>query len=301
MPCQLKKLVRFKPKNPMIITDTPSTSMEKICLDIVGPLPETSEGNVYILTMQDVFTKFSVAAALPNMLATTVADAYIQKHVCLFGSPKVLLSDQGKNFVSALFAAVAKRLRLKKIKTTAYHPQSNASLERSHAVLAEYLKQYVDRDSEWDQCVDLAMFAYKTSKHESTGFTPYELVFGKESKLPSNQPLAEHEQLPTYHNYLKDLVTRLTGIRNLAHDNLVVTKQKSKRRYDEGVNPQTIKVGNFVYLQSGPKPHKLGDHYSGPHKVLQILPNNNIKILYKKRSMIIHADRLKVDKAHRSL
>lgn len=165
----------------MIITDTPGTCMEKISLDIVGPLPKTKTGNEYILTMQCLFSKFSMGAASPNTLTSTIADAFIQKCICLFGSPKVVLTDLGKNFVSALMAAVAKRLRLKKIQTSAYRPQSNASVERSHHVLAQYLKQYVTRDSEWDEWIDLAIFAYNTSKHESTGYTPFELVFGKET------------------------------------------------------------------------------------------------------------------------
>ena len=55
--CQIKKLVRVKTKNPMVITDTPTTAFEKISMDIVGPLPETKSGNLYILTTQDNFTK----------------------------------------------------------------------------------------------------------------------------------------------------------------------------------------------------------------------------------------------------
>ena len=109
--------------------------------------------------------------------------------------------------------------------------------------------------------------------------------------------MAEHEKLPKYDDYLKDLVTRLIGIRKLAHDNLVETKEKSKIRYDKHLNPQTIKVGSFVFLQSGPKPHKLDNQYTGPHRVLEILPNNNVTIKYKKRTLTVHMNRLKVDKS----
>ena len=59
--CQLKKLIRVKTKNPMVITDTPSTAFEKTLIDIVGPLPVTKSGNLYILTIQDNFTKYSLA------------------------------------------------------------------------------------------------------------------------------------------------------------------------------------------------------------------------------------------------
>ena len=64
--CQLKKLVRVKTKNPMVITDTPTTAFEEISMDIVGTLPETESGNLYILTIQDNLTKYSLAIPLPN-------------------------------------------------------------------------------------------------------------------------------------------------------------------------------------------------------------------------------------------
>ena len=116
----------------MMITDTPGTVFEKIALDIVGPLPKTKDDNEFILTMQDQLSKFSLAVPLPNALATTIADAFIKKFIYIFGSPKVILTDQGRNFLSSLIQKVAKRFKIKRVKTTAFHPQSNGSLERSH-------------------------------------------------------------------------------------------------------------------------------------------------------------------------
>ena len=95
---QLKKLIRVKTKNPMVITDTPTTTFEKISMDIVGPLPETKSGNLYILTIQDNFTKYSSAIPLPNHQASTIADAFVNKFICIFGSPKGVLTDQGRDF-----------------------------------------------------------------------------------------------------------------------------------------------------------------------------------------------------------
>ena len=87
--CQIKKLVRVKTKNPMVITDTLTTAFEKVSMNIFGPLPETKSGNLYILTIQDNFTKYSLAIPLPNHLAGTIADAFVKKFICIFGSPKV--------------------------------------------------------------------------------------------------------------------------------------------------------------------------------------------------------------------
>ena len=96
--CQIKKLVRVKTKNPMVITDTPTTAFEKISMGIVGPLPETKSGNLYILTIQDKFTKYSLAIPLPNHQAGTIADAFVKKFICIFGSPKGILTDQSRDF-----------------------------------------------------------------------------------------------------------------------------------------------------------------------------------------------------------
>ena len=63
---------------------------------------------------------------------------------------------------------MAKRFRIKQFRTTAFHPQSKESLERSLHVLGEYLKRFVAIDSEWDDWLELAMLSYNTSVHEGT-------------------------------------------------------------------------------------------------------------------------------------
>ena len=68
----------------MVITDTANTAFEKISIDIVGPLPETKSGNLYILTIQDNFTKYSLAIPLPNHQASTIAGAFVKKFICIW-------------------------------------------------------------------------------------------------------------------------------------------------------------------------------------------------------------------------
>ena len=96
--CQLKKLIRVKTKNPMVITETPTTAFEKISMDIVYPQPETKSGNLYILTIQDNFTKYSLAIPLPNHKASTIADTFVKKFICIFEWPKGVLTEQGRDF-----------------------------------------------------------------------------------------------------------------------------------------------------------------------------------------------------------
>ena len=95
--CQLKKCVRIKTKQPMVITDTPGTSFDKVAMDIVGPIPKTRRDNEYILTIQDQLTKFCVAIPLPNATASTSADALVKHFICIFGPSKAIFTDQGRN------------------------------------------------------------------------------------------------------------------------------------------------------------------------------------------------------------
>lgn len=131
----------------MIITDTPGVALDKIAMDIVGPLKKTENGNEYIFTIQDLFSKFCLAVPLPNTLSSTIADAFIKKYIYVFGAPKTVLTDQGRNFLSELMFRISKRFRIKKLRTTAFHLQSHGSLERSHHSLGKFLKQYTDADN----------------------------------------------------------------------------------------------------------------------------------------------------------
>lgn len=159
--------------------------------------------------------------------------------------------------------------------------------------MGEYLKQYVSKEKEWDEWLEFATFSYNTCVHEGTKYTPYELVFGKVARVPTNEPLHDLDRLATYDNYIIDLVKRLTNIRKLAYENLVVSKHKSKEYYDRKIKPTNFVEGDNVYLQKGPKPGKLGDHYDGPYQILEIFPNGNAKIQIKNKSKIVHPNRLR--------
>jgi len=110
----------------------------------------------------------------------TVAGVFVEEIVLKFGIPQVILIDQGSNFLSDLFANVCKLLRIKRIKTSSYHPQTNGALERTHRVLVELLRCYIVEDQpDGDKWIPYATFVFNTTPHSSTGFTPHELFWQK--------------------------------------------------------------------------------------------------------------------------
>ena len=180
------KTLRPKKRAPMEITTTAKHPFERCALDIVGPMTETVSENKYILTCQDDLSKFLIAIPITQQDAEMVARECVMNVVLKFGAPAQLLTDQDLNFLSDLFKSMCKVLRIKKIQTTAFHPESNGSLERSHRVLTEYLRHYVREDeTNWDEWVPYAVYVYNTTVHATTAYTLFELVYGFQSEVPS--------------------------------------------------------------------------------------------------------------------
>jgi len=291
--CQLKKLVRRKTKQPMVLTDTPDAAFDKVSMDIMGPLSASRNGNAYILTIQDLLTKYSLAIPLQRAGAIDVANAFVNNFICVYGAPKALLTDQGTHFLNSLMKAIAKRFKISRYTTTAYRPQANGSIERSHHVLWEYLKQVVGEKNDWDDYLSLACFSYNTSVHEGTQYTPHELVFGKLARVPSSETLPEDVSNESYADYLTTLYNRLRDTQEIARTNLQRAKERSKRYYDKKIKPCNFNKGDFVYLLKEPTT-KLGNQYTGPYKILEVLRNNNVRLeISAKTSRTVHTDKLK--------
>lgn len=289
--CQMNKLVRIKTKQPMVLTDTPSDAFDKVCLDIVGPLPISPNGNRHILTMQCNLTKYCLAIPVPDIRATTIADAFAREFIFVFGCPRAILSDRGTSFVNRLLGKLAKLLKINQLTTSGYRPQTKGSLERSHQVLADYLKHYLKDESDWDTFLPFAMLSYNTTVHEGTKFSPFHLVFGKDARLPSSFPSIE--VLETYGTYLSNLVVRLDELRSLAAKNLDTVKIRSKHYYDRKLNEKTFKSGDKVLFLREPRKHKFERYYDGSLEVVDIHNRNNVVYPDTGKRLVKHIDKIK--------
>jgi transposase InsO family protein len=108
-------------------------------VDLVGPLPTSPEGFSYILTTVDRTSRWFEAVPLRSITAAAVADAFVAAWVARFGVPAMITSDRGVQFASELWAATMRRLGIKHLMTTAFHPQSYGLVERAHRRLKEAL------------------------------------------------------------------------------------------------------------------------------------------------------------------
>ena len=186
------------PKAPLKPIPAFEEPFSRVIIDCVGPLPKTKARNEYILTIMCAATRFPEAIPLSNIGAPKISKA-LTKFFTLVGLPKEIQSDQGSNFMSHLFQQVVYQLGAKQIKSSAYHPESQGALERFHSTLKNMIRTYCfEHEKDWDEGLDLLMFAVRESYQESLGFSPFELVFGhtvrgplklvKETWLSENPP-----------------------------------------------------------------------------------------------------------------
>ena len=147
---------------------------ERLGIDVTGPHPTSSRGNMYVLTIIDHFTKWIELFPMRNQEASTVAHILVDRVFCVHGLPIQILTDQGPNFESELFQQLCERLAIDKIRTSPYRPSTNGTIERFHATMHSLIAKWVDTNHrEWDTKLLAVAFAYRTSVHESTGFTPF--------------------------------------------------------------------------------------------------------------------------------
>lgn len=227
--------------------------------------------------MQDDLTKLIDAYALQRHDSTTVATHFL-KYCTRYRFPQSILSDQGTEFTSQTFKQVDKLLSIKHKLTSPYHPQTNGSLERTHLTLKDYFKCYVNKDANnWDEFLNFAVYSYNTKIHKSTQKTPYELVFGQQSKIPNF--VAHPRMKPTYSDLATDLSNKLKIIRETARENQMKSKEKSKQYYDKTHNrTYSFKENDLVLVynaQAKAKHKSLQPNYKGPYKIVQIHDNQN--------------------------
>ena len=280
----------------MKLTQCPGAVFERVSIGIMGPIGNVSaDGYEYILMIQCQLSKFLVAVPLRNIETPTVATAFINSFICSYGTPRELISDRGVQFVSNLMRAVARRFKIKQITTCAYSPSSNGMVERSNHVITEYLRNYTNKYKDWHMYINLATFCYNNTIHSSTGYCPQEIVFGFLARMPSETKLKESEKLPSYKNYLIDLVSRLIGIRQIANENLYNAKVTSKQYHDSKLNVVDFEIGDIVFLSKGGEISKPNDPYTGPYEIVQKFSDHNVKIqkVGTNSTQIVHVRRLK--------
>lgn len=236
---------------PLVNIQT-SRPLELVCMDFLTLEPDSSNiKNILVLT--DHFTKFSVAIPTANQKAKTVAKCLWNDFMVCYGIPERLHSDQGPDFESKLIKELCDVAGIKKTRTTPYHPRGNP-VERFNRTLLNMLGTLESKQkAKWKEYVKPLVHAYNCTRNEVTGFTPYELLFGRSPRLPvdlafglpvRDSPSSSHSQ------YVKDLRSRLKESYKLTCQNAQKSAKRNKSRFDQRVKPASLDVGDRVLVRN---------------------------------------------------
>ena len=273
---------------------------DEVLVDIVGPLPRTSKGNEYILSILETSSRFPEAVPLRKCTSRAVTDA-LTKYFTMFGLPKRVRSDQGSHFLAHVFQDSLNSLGVSHVVGCAYHPQTQGAVERFHQTLKSMLKGYVlEHEKEWDVGLPFLMFAARTSVHESLGVTPADLVFGHSPRGPlqllKDNCLEQRTHKSDVRTYVVNMKARLRKALDLAHSHLGASQRKMKEHYDTKAVKREFAVGDDVLVQLPVQGNALTATLCGPYRVKQKVDNFNYVVLTpdrRKKSQLCHINQLR--------
>ena len=282
--------------------------MERIHVDIVGPLPLSDRKNEWILVCVDQFTKWMECYALPHTKAELLATALVDEFISRLGAPRYIHTDQGKNVDSNISRAVCDLLGVAKTRTTPYHPSGNGQVERYNKTLLQMVRCYLapkvaptakpEVRARWDVNLHLLSGALRAVPNRITGYSPNMMMLGREVALPQDivfdLPLPEGRKEPP--EYVRDLRERLAEVHRYAWENLKQNQAIQKQYYDRKNHQIVYDTGDLVYKRNrtskkGQTP-KLQPVWTGPYIVEKSRPPGVVHIKGFRKREVVHHDQL---------
>ena len=301
--CATRRDTGKRTKVPLKPILPPSAPMETTAMDVLGPLPESDQGNKYIIVFCDYFTKWAEAYPMPDQKAETIAQIFVEQIIFRYGVPKKLITDQGTNFLSELLNAISKLFKIMRIHTSPYHPQTDGLVERFNRTLANMLSSYTNaQQTDWDVHIPSCLFAYRSAPHASTGETPFYLMYLRNHGMPEDlkwiKPQSQYLDVPDYKILMLERLEKAWTKAGLA---MRYNQETMKEAYDRKTKDHKFDVGDLVMihqpLATKGLSNKLQRPFKGPYRVLQVtqtnllLKNNENK---KAKPKVIHVNRCKL-------
>ncbi|KAK3911475.1 Gag-Pol polyprotein [Frankliniella fusca] len=308
--CQQVKGPAEKTRAPMKVFRE-GTLFGRFHVDFLGPLqPSYPERYQHVMVVVEVFSAWPKAVPLRTLQAAEVANALVSQVFSRLGAPYELVTDQRSTFESALFKEVMAIYKTRKCHVSVGRPAGNGKVEnyircltRQIAVLA------TEQPSNWPDLLPHVLHAYRASVNDTTGFSPYEVLYGRSMRVPQDlqhsvpPPGLPDVAMSQYPGVLRD---RLSKIHHLVRENTHRATLRNKSHYDKFSTLTYFKPGDIVLLYNRRrrrgKTTKLYAAWEGPFKILDMLndciarieevrPENYVGRRQRKR-LIVHVDRL---------
>nr|GFA66758.1 reverse transcriptase domain-containing protein [Tanacetum cinerariifolium] len=248
----------------------------------------SSRGNKYILVAVDYLSKWVEAKALPTNDASVVCK-FLKSLFARFGSPRAIISDRGTYFCNDQFSKVMLKYEVTHRLSTAYHPQTSGQVEVSNRGLKRILERTIgENQASWSDKLDDALWAFCIAYKTPIGCTPYKLVYGKACHLSIE---LEHQaywalkqanfDLTVTGDHQKIQLNELNEIRDHAHENSLIYKEKTKKIHDSKIKNRVFNVGDRVLLFNSRLKifsGKLKTRWSRPFTITKVFPYGTIEL-----------------------
>ncbi|KAI4885608.1 hypothetical protein NFI96_023817 [Prochilodus magdalenae] len=248
--CILAKTPEPSARAPLESIQT-SAPMELVCLDF-WCAEDSKQRSVDVLVVTDHFTKLAHAFPCTNQTAKQVARKLWDHVFCVYGFPQRIHSDQGANFESDLIAELLKLSGVAKSHTTAYHPMGNGCTERFNRTLGNMLRSLpLKAKHQWPQQIQTLTFAYNATVHETSGFAPFQLMFGRVPRLPVDvmfQHALRDSVVVGYDAYVETLMSYLQEASKIAQQHATKEQRKQAQGYNRRVKGIHLNVGDRVLV-----------------------------------------------------
>jgi len=178
------------PKGTSTIPTVVERPFVRVGLDIIGPLPETTKGNKFIFSLTDYFTKWIEAKATKTIDTTDVTE-FLEEVFSRHGIPEIIITDNGRQFIADMTKAFIDLYGSWVRFISPRHPEANGQAENSNREIVKVLRHICERQKEWDNSLSATLWALRTSKSSVTGFSSFELLYGRKDLWPLSVTLPD--------------------------------------------------------------------------------------------------------------
>ena len=232
--------------------------------------------------------------------AISVARALVNNVFLIHGAVELQIHDQGTEFINDVMWNLNMLLGVQDLRTTAYRPVASGQIERVHKTInAVFAKTVSQNLRDWCELAPFVTFAYNTSRHSSTSFSPFYLLYLREPLVGID--LLLHKKEPAYQSfdqYSDEVRRKMQVAYRIVENQLKVVFDRAKRRYDARVKSVKFNVGDLCYFYSprlfAGRGRKFRNQISGPWKVIRKVNEVNYSIQKspKSKAVIVHVDRM---------
>ncbi|XP_059210478.1 uncharacterized protein LOC131989303 [Centropristis striata] len=288
------------PRAPLRSLPLIEIPFERIGMDLIGPFHRSARGYRFVLVLVDYATRYPEAVPLRTISAKSVAQALFQV-ISRVGIPKEILTDQGTQFMSRTLRELYGLLGIKSIRTSVYHPQTDGLVERLNKTLKSMIRKFVHDDSpNWDKWLDPLLFAVREVPQASTGFSPFELLFGRKPRGVLDLVKESWEEGPSPSKnevqYVLDLRAKLHTLGRLSRENLLRAQERQQRLYNRGSKLRQFSPGDKVLVLLPSSTSKLLAKWQGPFVVTRRVGDVDYELVRSDRggaTQIYHLNLLK--------